>query len=53
MVPQVQAVGEAIEWEFGVSRGELLQREWINSKTLLYSTDNCLLYHMIIIIENI
>ena len=32
--------GGGREWEFGVSRGELLYREWINNKVLLYSTGN-------------
>ena len=27
-----------VGWEFGTSRSELLYREWINSKTLLYNT---------------
>ena len=33
-----------IEWEVGASRCKLLYREWINSKVLLYSTENCIQY---------
>ena len=32
--------GGGKEWEFGMSRGRLLYREWINNKVLLYSTEN-------------
>ena len=36
-----------MEWEFGVSRCELLYAEWINNKVLLYSTDNYIQYPVI------
>ena len=36
-----------MEWEAGVSRCELLYREWINNKVLLYSTENYTQYPMI------
>ena len=29
------------EWQVRVSRRELLHREWISDKVLLYSTGNC------------
>ena len=32
--------GRGMEWEFGVSRCNLLYIEWINNKGLLYSTGN-------------
>ena len=35
------------EWEFGISRGKLLYREWINNKVLLYSTGNYIQYTVI------
>ena len=38
---------EGVEWEFGVSRCKLLYREWINSKVLLHSTENCIPYPVI------
>ena len=35
------------DWEFGVSRGQLLYIEWINNKILLYSTGNYIQYPVI------
>ena len=32
--------GERMDWEFGVSRGKLLDLEWISNEILLYSTGN-------------
>ena len=32
--------GSEMDWEFGVSRGELLHLEWISNEILLYSTGN-------------
>ena len=37
---QGEGGGGGLDWEFGVSRGELLYREWINSMVLFYSTRN-------------
>ena len=36
-----------VDWEFGVSRCQLLYREWLNNKVLLYSTGNYIRYPMI------
>ena len=36
-----------MEWEFGTRRGKLLNREWINSKVLWYSTGNYIQYPII------
>ena len=40
MIAKGEGVGGGMEWEVGVSRGELLYIEWINNKVLLYSTEN-------------
>ena len=45
MVAKGKGVGEGMEWKVGVSRCELLYREWIN-KNLLY-TENYIQYPMI------
>ena len=37
-----------IEWEVGVSRGNLLYIEWIDNKILLHSTENYFQYPVII-----
>ena len=29
-----------MDWEFGISRCNLLRIEWVNNKVLLYSTEN-------------
>ena len=42
-----EVVGGGMEWEIGVSRRELLYKEWRNSKVLLCSTGNCIQYPMI------
>ena len=34
--------GSRMDWDFGVSRCELLHLEWINIEVLLYSTGNCI-----------
>ena len=34
--------GSGMDWEFGVSRCELLHLEWISNETLPYSTGNCI-----------
>jgi len=31
---------EGMDWEFGISRCELLHLEWMDNKALLYSTGN-------------
>ena len=41
-----RGIGGGAEWEGGVSRCKLLYIEWINSKVLLYSTENCVQYLM-------
>ena len=40
----MDAKGAGLEWEAGFSRGKLLYTEWINSKVLLYSTENYIQY---------
>ena len=47
LVAKGEGAGGGMEWEFGVSRCELLDREWINNKVLLYSTGNYIQYPMI------
>ena len=32
--------GSGMDWEFGVSRCQLLHLEWISNEVLLYSTGN-------------
>ena len=39
--------GGGMEWEFGISRCELLYVRWINNKVLLYSTENYTQYPLI------
>ena len=39
--------GGGMEWEFGVSRCQLLYIEYINNKVLLYSTGNYIQYPVI------
>ena len=34
----VKRLGEGKEWEFGISKGNLLYIGWISNKVLLYST---------------
>ena len=33
-----------MDWEFGISRSQLLYIGWVNSKVLLYSTGNYIQY---------
>ena len=47
MVAKGEGVGGGMEWDGGVSRCKLLYMEWINTKVLLYSTENCVQYPMI------
>ena len=47
VVAKGEGVGGGMEWEFGVSRCQLLYLEWINSKILLYSTENYIQYPVI------
>ena len=46
-VAKGEGLGRGMEWEVGVSRYKLLYIEWINSKVLLYSTENYIQYLMI------
>ena len=41
------AGGGGIDWEFGISRCQLLNIEWINNKVLLCSTGNYIQYPVI------
>ena len=36
-----------VDWEFGISTCKLLYTEWINTKVLLYSTENYIQYPVI------
>ena len=47
MVAKGKGVGGGMEWEFGVSRCELLYIEWINNRVLLCSIENYIQYPMI------
>ena len=38
---------EGMDWEFEISRCKLLYIEWINSKVLLYNTENYIQYSII------
>ena len=38
---------EGKEWEFGISRGKLLQTGWITNKVLPHSTENSIQSHVI------
>ena len=44
MVAYGQGCRGGMDWEVGVSRCELLNTEWINSKVLLYSTEKSIQY---------
>ena len=44
---QGEGGGGGMEWEFGVSRCQLLYIGWINNKVLLYSTGNYIQYPII------
>ena len=39
-LPRGREDGGGMDWEFGVSRCQLLYIEWINNRVLLYSTGN-------------
>ena len=47
-MPRGEWAEGGIEGEVGVSRGNLLYIEWIDSKILLHSTENYIQYPMII-----
>ena len=47
VVTKGEGDGGGMEWEFGVSRCQLLYIGWINSKVLLYSTENYVQYPVI------
>ena len=40
VVAEGEELGGGMGWEVGISRCKLLYMEWINSKALLYSTEN-------------
>ena len=44
---QGEGEGGGMEWEFGISRCELLHIGWINKKVLLQSTGNYIQYPLI------
>ena len=46
LVAKGEGAGGGMEWEFEVSRCQLLYIEWID-KVLLYSTGNDIQYHII------
>ena len=35
-LPRGRESGEGMDWAFGVSRGRLLDTEWVSNKVLLY-----------------
>ena len=39
--------GRGLDWEFGISRCELVHKECINNKALMYSTGNYIQYPVI------
>ena len=45
--PKGKGQGGGTNWKFGVRRYKLLSRKQINSKVLLYSTENCIQYLVI------
>ena len=47
LVAKGEGVGEAMEWEVGVSRCRLLCMEWINNEVLLYNTGNSPQYPLV------
>ena len=47
MVAKGEGVGGGKDWEFGVSRCELLYIGWISKKVLLYNTGNYIQYPVI------
>ena len=44
---QSRGCGGGMDWEFGVSRCQLLYIEWVNNNVLLYSTGNYIQYPVI------
>ena len=36
-----------MDWEFEISKRKLVYTEWVNSKVLLCSTENCIQYPVI------
>ena len=42
-----EGIEDWVEWEVGASRCKLLYIAWINSKVLLYSTENYIQYPVI------
>ena len=49
VVAKREGEGNGMDWEFGVSRCQLLHLEWISNEVLLYSTGN---YVQSLVIEN-
>ena len=47
MVVKGEGIRGGMEWEFGISRCELLYIEWINNKVLLYNSGKCIQYPVI------
>ena len=47
VVAKEEGGGGGIDWEFGISRCQLLYIEWINNKVLLCSTGNYIQYPVI------
>ena len=43
----IQRHRKKVIWEFGTSRGKLLNIRWINNKVLLYSTGKCIQWPII------
>ena len=46
MISNWEGAGGEVDWESGISRGELLDAEWIN-KALLYRMQNYIQYPVI------
>ena len=47
VVAKEERGGGGMDWEFGISRCQLLYIDWINNKILLCSTGNCIQYAVI------
>ena len=47
VVAKGEGVEGGLEWEGGVSRGQLVYMEWVNNKVLLYSTGKYIQYPVI------
>ena len=50
-LPRERGGGGGMDWEFGVSRCELLYIEWINTKVLLYSMGSYSQYSIVNLLE--